>query len=374
MENINKQKSLSNISKICLDIKKRKKKIILCHGVFDLFHIGHVKYLSHARKYADYLIVSITTDRFVNKGFGRPIFNQNQRAELLSSLSYVDYVVLSDNLTAIEVIASIKPDYYAKGTEYKNFKKDLTKNIVKEIKCLKKNKGKIIYIDEPTFSSSSLINNSKYFYNIEQKNFLKKLKSKYSFEKIIKYIDKLYNVKTMVIGETIIDEYVYSRPLGKSGKEPYLAFNEIGKKLFLGGAAAVTKQLNEFVKNMYFVSMIGKKKEYFQFIKKNIPKKLKSYFLNRKFSSTILKKRYVDEISNNKVFGSYLINTDDITHNEELDVIKNIKKNINKIDLILVSDYGHGFITNKISNFISSSKKFLALNAQVNAANIGFHT
>ena len=69
-----------------------------------------------------------------------------------------------------------------------------------------------------------------------------------------------------------------------------------------------------------------------------------------------------------------MINTDDITQNEELEVIKNIKKKINKIDLILVSDYGHGFITNKISNFISSSKKFLALNAQVNAANIGFHT
>ena len=118
--------------------KKKKKKIILCHGVFDLFHVGHVKYLNHAKKYADYLIVSITTDRFVNKGFGRPIFNQNQRAELLSSLSYVDYVVLSDDLTAIDVISSIKPDYYAKGIEYKNFKKDLTKNIVKEIKCLKK--------------------------------------------------------------------------------------------------------------------------------------------------------------------------------------------------------------------------------------------
>ena len=71
------------------------------------FSIAVIIDLNHAKICADYLIVSITTDRFVNKGFGRPFFNQNQRAELLSSLSYVDYVVLSDDLTAIDVISSI---------------------------------------------------------------------------------------------------------------------------------------------------------------------------------------------------------------------------------------------------------------------------
>ena len=100
---------------------------------------------------------------------------------------------------------------------------------------------KIVLYYEPTFSSSSLINNSNIFIIMSKKIF-KKLKSKYTFEKI-KCVNQLYNLKTMVIGETIIDEYMYSRPLGRSGKEPYLAFNEIEKKLFLGGAAAVTQTI-----------------------------------------------------------------------------------------------------------------------------------
>ena len=68
-------------------IKKEKKSIVLCHGVFDLFHIGHLTHLHEAKKFGDVLIVSITSDKFVNKGPGRPYFNQEHRLNVLSSIS-----------------------------------------------------------------------------------------------------------------------------------------------------------------------------------------------------------------------------------------------------------------------------------------------
>ncbi len=365
---------LSEFSKIIKKLKKNYSNIVLCHGVFDLFHLGHLKYLKEAKNNCDCLVVSVTVDKYVNKGIGRPVFNHHQRAELLSSLNIVDFVLFSEESDAVKVINLVKPKYYAKGIEYKNHKKDSSGNIKKEISAIKKNKGKIIYINEQVFSSSEFINKSNYLFNDEQKSFLKKLKSNYSFDEISKYIDKFNNVKTLVIGETIIDEYVYSRPLGKSGKEPYLAFNELYKKTFLGGAAAVACQINSFAKKTSFISVIGKKKEFLQFIKKKISNNINCFFLERNFSNTIVKKRYIDEVSNNKVFGSYIINTDDITKYDEIKLIDKIKSQKKNFDMVIISDYGHGFITNKIAKYISSSNKFLALNAQVNAANIGFHS
>ena len=108
--------------------KNLGKKIVHCHGVFDLLHIGHIKNFFSARKNGDFLVVSITADKFVNKGPGRPIFNQDLRAEFISSLSMVDVVYINHNSTAVNAIEIIKPDIYFKGPDYKNSKSDKKKD------------------------------------------------------------------------------------------------------------------------------------------------------------------------------------------------------------------------------------------------------
>ena len=94
------------------------KRIVQCHGVFDLLHIGHIKHLHQAKTFGDVLIVTLTADQYVNKGPGKPYFSEYLRAEALSALSCVDYVVINHHPTAIEAISEIKPDYYVKGIEY----------------------------------------------------------------------------------------------------------------------------------------------------------------------------------------------------------------------------------------------------------------
>ena len=145
--------------------KKKNKKIVLCHGVFDLIHIGHIKHFKEAKKKGDYLLVSITSDKYVNKGSGRPIFNQNYRAEFLSSLSFIDAVVVNDQITSERLISVVKPHIYFKGPDYKDNQKDNTKNIYKEVAITKKFGGKIIYSSDITFSSSNLINTHSNYFN-----------------------------------------------------------------------------------------------------------------------------------------------------------------------------------------------------------------
>ena len=96
------------------------KRLVFTNGVFDLLHVGHVRYLAQARALGDALVVAINSDRTVRelKGDGRPIIDENERAEILASLRQVTYVVLFDDVSPRDLIAALLPDVLVKGGDY----------------------------------------------------------------------------------------------------------------------------------------------------------------------------------------------------------------------------------------------------------------
>ena len=351
-----------------------KKKKVLCHGVFDLLHVGHIKHLEKAKQLGDILVVTVTSDKFVNKGPGRPVFNQYLRAEAIAAIDVVDYVAINDSQTAIKPIRLLKPNIYCKGKDYKNSKDDVSGEITNELKELKEAKGKIFFTDELTFSSSKLINKSTDFFSNSQKSIIKKIIKKSNFKEIKKKIDSFKNLKVLLIGETIIDQYNFCEAIGKSGKEPILVLKEISQDQYLGGVLSIANSLSQFIKKITLVTMLGEKKEFLNYIKNNLEKNIKPKFIFKKNSPTILKKRFVDHVSQSKVIGSYNLNDEILDKQNEKRLNTILNKEIKKHDLVIVSDYGHGFISKKIAGIICKKANFLALNAQVNASNIGYHT
>jgi len=369
-----KKQNINNLLKICQKEKKAGRKIVICHGVFDLLHVGHIKHFQKAKSLGDILIVSITADKFVNKGPGRPAFNEENRLDSIVAIDVVDYVVLNNSLTATSLIYNIKPNIYCKGPDYKNTLNDVTGEIKSEIKAIKKVGGKIFYTGGKTFSSSALINKFTDNISSKQKNSLLKIKKNYNFAKIRSSIDKFKKLNVLVLGEAIIDQYVFCDALGKSGKEPVLALREMKSETYLGGALAITRHISKFCNKTNLLTMLGEKKEFLKDIKKNFEKNINFDFIQKKNSPTIFKKRFVDYVSNNKVLGVYNINDDPLDDNDENILNKKLKKILHKYDVVIISDYGHGFISEKTAKIICSSSKFVALNAQVNAANIGYHS
>ena len=92
--------------------------IVHCHGVFDLLHIGHIRYLQKARELGDVLVVTVTPDQYVNKGPHRPAFDEKHRLDSLAALDCVDYVAVNQWPIAAEALRLLKPDIYAKGAEF----------------------------------------------------------------------------------------------------------------------------------------------------------------------------------------------------------------------------------------------------------------
>ena len=347
------------------------KKIVLCHGVFDVIHVGHLNYLEKAKSYGDILIVSITSKKFVNKGIGRPLYSDSERKKFLDKISFVDFVHINDSYTAVSLIKLIKPDFYCKGKEYSNFNNDLTNNIKKEIIEVKKNKGIFKIIDTKAFSSSSIINNYFKAYDKEQKYILSLAKKKLNNTKIYEIKEKLKKLSVLVFGESIIDEYVFCETIGKSGKDPMLVTKKLNSKKYLGGVLSVANILASFVKSVKVITYLGNTNTQLSFIKKNLLKNVKIKFINKKDSPTILKKRYVDNYFKNKIFGAYELNNNFLNSLEEKKIL-NILNKISKQDILCVMDYGHGLFTNKICSKLNKIKNNKSLNVQFNSFNSNF--
>ena len=351
------------------------KKIVLCHGVFDLLHIGHINYFKASRRYGDILVVSVTDDQFVNKGPGRPAFSINNRLKFLQAIDCIDYLYLSNDHTAEKVIKNLKPNFYCKGSDYPitQIKSDL--NLKKEITALKLIKGKFKIIKEMSFSSSKFINdNNLQNFNQDCKNYINSIREKYNSNEIIKKLESIKKKSVLVIGETIIDKYITTEAVGKSGKEPMLVVKPIREIKFLGGSGYIANLCSSFIKNIKIISFLGKENPERKFILKNLNKNIKHNFLTKKNSPTINKLRYLDDYKKTKIIGVYDLNDDLISRNEEKIFFNLLKKNIDKFDLIIVADYGHGIITEKIRKLISKNGSKVFLNTQINSFNRGYHT
>jgi rfaE bifunctional protein nucleotidyltransferase chain/domain len=139
-------------------LKAKGRKIVLCHGCFDLMHPGHIKYFQAARKMGDCLVVTVTPDIYVDKGPGRPVFDQNLRADSIAALECVDFVGINAWPTAEETLRLLRPDYYVKGQEFEKAE-DRTGKLQKEREVLKEVGAEMRFTNEIVFSSTALLNN-----------------------------------------------------------------------------------------------------------------------------------------------------------------------------------------------------------------------
>ena len=147
---------LNELAGKLLDLKSQGRKVVHCHGCFDMMHPGHIKYFQASKKMGDILVVTVTPDRFVDKGVGRPVFNQGLRAESIAALECVDYVAVNRWATAEETLRLLLPDYYVKGQEFEKLL-DKTGKIQKEVAVVREIGAEMRFTHEIVFSSTKLI-------------------------------------------------------------------------------------------------------------------------------------------------------------------------------------------------------------------------
>jgi len=204
-------------------------------------------------------------------------------------------------------------------------------------------------------------------------SFLKEFRQKYSSEYVADKIKNLWNIKVLVIGDAIIDEYHYCYAMGKSSKENVIAVNFIRDEAFVGGILACANHLAGFCGEVHLVSCLGAMDTKENFIVEKLKSNITTKFFYRNDAPTTVKRRFVEPTFLNKMFEIYYFNDRDLPVSIEQQVCAYLTEIIQDYDLVLVADSGHGFLTKKLRSLISEKAKFIALNTQTNAANIGFN-
>jgi rfaE bifunctional protein kinase chain/domain len=189
---------------------------------------------------------------------------------------------------------------------------------------------------------------------------------------IIDQLDKLKTKKILVIGEAIIDEYHYTSPMGKSSKEPLVVHRFDREESFAGGALATVNHAAALSDHITIATLLGKSPSREQFIRSHLKPSVRSKFFFRE-GTTIVKRRYIDRYANQKLFQVSFIWDDGIPPALEDAIADYLKRTLPGYDLVMVNDFGHGFLTPKLIRLICRKAGTLSLNVQANSANYGFN-
>jgi rfaE bifunctional protein kinase chain/domain len=220
----------------------RKDRVIMCHGVFDVVHPGHIRHLLFAKNKAPKLVVSLTSDIHINKGVYRPHVPEDLRAVNLAVLEFVDFVIIDNNKTPIQNLLKIKPDIFTKGYEY-SAKSQPTSHTSEEITAVESYGGQVIFSPgDFVMSSSSYINQIPPDIRMEKLIMLMK-RSGITFDDLEKTLESFDKKVVHVIGDTIIDTQSRCSMIGGQIKTPTLSVSLDEKVEFLGGAGVVASHL-----------------------------------------------------------------------------------------------------------------------------------
>ncbi|MGD1083260.1 MAG: PfkB family carbohydrate kinase [Verrucomicrobiota bacterium] len=367
-------KTLEEAAADLAPLRKAGRKIVHCHGVFDLLHIGHLRHLQSARKLGDLLVVTVTPDRFVNKGPDRPAFPEALRAEALAMLECVDMVAINRWPSAVETIQLLKPDFYVKGSEYRQAAKDVTGGILREQQAVESAGGCLAFTDDITFSSSSLINRHFATHPKKTSDYLVSFAKRHPIHEVTGYLQAARDLKVLLVGEAIIDEYDYCETMGKSGKEPMLAARHLRTERFAGGSLAAANHLASFCDHVHLLTCLGTVNSHEDFIRSSLNPRIQTTLVPLQDEPTIVKRRFVEHYPFQKMFEVYEISDKEGHEAGSRQLCAKLEELLPLHDLVLALDYGHGMLDAGAVKVLADGARLLAVNTQVNAHNRGFNT
>jgi len=186
-------------------------------------------------------------------------------------------------------------------------------------------------------------------------------------------IEGVRDYKVLLVGDTIIDEYHYVAPLGKSPKENLIATQYRDRELFAGGVIAAANHVAGFCREVEVLTCLGEVDSCEDLVLASLKPNVKMTAIRRPGVPTTRKSRFVDSDYLRKLFEVYYMDDSHLIGQQEQDFAASIRERAGDFDLVIVTDFGHGLITRKSIDALSDSAKFLAINAQSNSANQGYN-
>lgn len=370
----NKIKDATELGSIVEKEKRAGKRVVYWHGAFDLLDGRQIRQLEAARALGDLLIVSVIPDRHIHLDDGRFQFSETIRAETVAALHPVDYVGIGPAASAASIIRLLKPDVYVRDSDRTDGAYDGVSDMAVEAEAIQSVGGTLQFASDLGDGTSSITSDLFSALSDEVGVWLDNFRQRHSAEEICDSLKSLEPLRVVVVGEVVLDEYVYCEALGKSSKEPILALRYLYQDVHAGGSIAIANHLADFCASADLVAYLGGINSREEFVRTSIKPNVTPSFIHKANSPTIVKRRFVEKYQVTKLFEIYEINDEFLSETEEEELCTELERLLLHCDLVIVADFGHGLIPPRAAALLSEKAPFLAVNTQINAANIGFHT
>ncbi|MCP4006204.1 MAG: adenylyltransferase/cytidyltransferase family protein [bacterium] len=229
------------------------KTLVQCHGCFDIVHPGHIRYLAYAKAQGDVLLVSVSSDQHVNKGYDRPFINENLRAENLAVLEFVDYVFVDDHDWAGPLLTDIQPDVYIKGKEYET---NEDARFLRERHIVEGYGGSVVFSSgDVVYSSSHIIDRfrDRFSERAQRLDFFCSSNG-ITLSSINEAMGSFWDKRFLVVGDPIVDVYTHCGTADVAEEAPVISVTPLSEESYLGGAGLVALQLAQFGAESTFLS------------------------------------------------------------------------------------------------------------------------
>jgi len=308
------------------------------YGNFNILHPGHLRLLKFAKESSDYLIVGVISD---NTSFSNTILDENIRLESINATSYVDESFILNN-SPLDYIKEFQPNIVVKGKEHEN-KENL------EIDILNNYGGKLLFTSgEIGFSSLDLL--QKEFNQANSSNLVHCLpylnRHNINGGALKNIVDKFSKLNILVIGDTIIDEYITCNPIGMSQEDPTIVVSPISNNKFIGGAAVVASHAKTLGANVSFISVTGEDENSLYTSNYLTELSINSILYKDNTRPTTLKQRF--RAHNKTLLRVNHLKQHSINKDIESSILNDLKSDITKYDLIIFSDFSYGVLTKRI--------------------------
>ena len=192
-------------------------------------------------------------------------------------------------------------------------------------------------------------------------------------EEISEKLDLMKDMKVLVLGDTIVDRYTYVIPRGRAIKDPILSTQFYKREDYAGGVLAVANHISSYVDEVQVVTLMGDRNPRLEFIEGSTAENVVLQTFTKENSPTTIKERFIDFYRGHKLFKIEYMEDTPISEKLSDKITKFLSRELPKYDLVVVSDYGHGFINENIRDVLQEKSNFLALNVQSNSSNMGYN-
>ena len=320
--------------------------MVLCHGHFNIIHPGHIRYLEYARQQGVKLVVSIQGDASFINTERKHHFSEVERAAGVASIQTVDQVVLLGEGNLEKLIQVLNPAVLILGKEFESERDDQVSGAVQ---LLKKQGGKILFhAGEIHYASADLLKDNLPDLHEQQIKQFKQAcnQQKIKMKELLERLEKFKDASLLVIGDTIVDQYVACDALGMSAEAPVVVVRELDTREYAGGAAVVAMHVSSLGAKCRYISVVGSDTN--ATIAKNELERfnVQHVLIEDNSRPTTFKIRYL--VDNQKMFRVSRMKEHGLSQQIEEKIIKELTDSASKVQCVLISDFVYGVITPRV--------------------------